>query len=103
MDMDARGQIVGGLDQQYWSGFANADGLRSPMWLLSYEAARKGWWKGISDAYVRNDNHFGQLLQKDVFFYDIRRNVSTTFAELKRQMQDRKRIAYIFRNIDGYI
>lgn len=43
MDLDSRGQIGGGIDAAYWETFYNADGLKSNMWLLVYEATLKKW------------------------------------------------------------
>jgi len=103
MDMDARGQIASGADQKLWKSYANADGLSSEMWLLAYEAAKKGWWKGVSDAYVKGNPLFGPMLARDVFFYDETRNVSKTLAELARQQLERRRIAMMFRNLPNYL
>jgi hypothetical protein len=102
MDMGARGQIIGGVDQKYWKTYANTDGLKSDMWLLAYEAARKGWWQGVSAAYAANHPLFGLLFNQNVFFYDEKRNVATTLAELLRLQHERRRLAHIFRNLPAY-
>lgn len=86
MDLNSRGQIVGGIDEAAWLPYGNSDGLSSPMWLLSYEAARKGWWSDGRSDYVRNHPLFGPMLQRKVFFYDEKRNV----PRLRREMREAK-------------
>lgn len=102
MDMDQRGLISRGVDQAEWKKVANAAGLKGPMWLLSYEAARKGWWHGVSDAYVRGDPLFGPMLVSGVSFYEATRNLRTTISELRRLLVSRVRYRSMFEAIDDY-
>lgn len=81
MDLDSRGLVDGGIDDSQWRNLcASPDGLRGPMWLLAYEAVRKGWWQ-IPTTYVATDPFFGPMLAKGVFFYDENKNVLSTKKE----------------------
>lgn len=102
MDMNKRGLISRGIDQSTWGVVATADGLKGPMWLLAYEAARKGWWSGIGDGYVRSHPLFGPMLTRGVYFYEETRNVRTTSSELKRLFAARIRYRSLFEAIDDY-
>lgn len=102
MDMNQRGLISRGIDQSTWKSAASAEGLKGPMWLLAYEAVRKGWWTGISDAYVRSHPLFGPLLARGVYFYEETRNVRTTSSELRRLLAARVRYRSLFEAIDDY-
>jgi hypothetical protein len=103
MDLNTRGLIVGGIDEAVWSPYASPDGLTSPMWLLSYEAAKKGWWSDGARAYVSGHPLFGPMLAKGIFFYDERRNVRRLRRELKAATIQRRRASYILANWKDYI
>ncbi|WPB87470.1 RNA-directed DNA polymerase [Sediminicoccus rosea] len=103
MDLNARGLIDGGVDESYWLLYANEQGLRSPMWLLSYEAARKKWWSDGRYKYVEKHSLFGPMLKRGVFFYDENRNVPRLRSELQRAKRQRIRTAKIFRNWVDYM
>ncbi|APE28310.1 RNA-directed DNA polymerase [Aurantiacibacter gangjinensis] len=65
------GRIKGAVDFSFWREFANASGLKSEMWLLSYEAAIKGWWdQQLPTDYVSDHPFFGGLFTDKVEFYD---------------------------------
>jgi hypothetical protein len=88
MDLNARGMIEGSIDDRHWQTMcASADGLRSDMWLLAYEAVKKGWWTTPSHNYVSADPFFGPMLKRGVYFYDERRNVPTTRVDTKRAIE----------------
>ena len=88
MDLNARGLIDGGIDDRLWKReCASASGLQSDMWLLSYEAVKKGWWTGAPTAYVSTDPFFGPLLARGVYFYSEERNFRTTRAEARRNLR----------------
>lgn len=95
MDLDARGLIDGGVDDASWLPYGTADGLTSPMWLLSYEAARKGWWSDGRRDYALNHPLFGPMLQRGVFFYDENRNVPRLRRELKEAKTQRIRAGLV--------
>ncbi|MBU1346229.1 MAG: RNA-directed DNA polymerase [Alphaproteobacteria bacterium] len=81
MDLDRRGLIDGGIDDTIWmQDCANANGLQSPMWLLAYEAVRKGWWS-VPTTYVQADPFFDPMLLKGIHFYDENKNVPPTRRE----------------------
>jgi len=84
MDLNARGLIEGGIDEASWLPYGTAEGLESPMWLLAYEAVRKGWWSDGRRDYVKKHPLFGPMLQRGVFFYDEKRNVPRLRTELKQ-------------------
>lgn len=86
MDLNARGLIDGGIDEAAWLPYGTEDGLTSPMWLLAYEAVRKGWWADGRRDYVVNHPLFGPMLQRGVFFYDEKRNV----LRLRQELRDAK-------------
>lgn len=71
LDLRARGLLEGSLDFPEWEAYATTNGLKSEMWLLSYEATKKGWWsaKG-SPTYVADHPFFGDLWVKNVEFYN---------------------------------
>lgn len=71
LDLWHRGLIKGALDFSLWQGFANAEGLKSEMWLVAYEATRKGWWprRQPSD-FISTHQFFSDLWGCNVQFYD---------------------------------
>ncbi len=65
------GKTDGVIDLSYWASFASVAGLKSSMWLASYELSRKGWWAGkVSTKYVSSEKYFGDLWDNNVSFYD---------------------------------
>jgi len=82
MDLRSRGLIAGGIDESAWLPYGAPDGLRSPLWLLAYEAAFKGWWSDGRRDYVKSDALFGPMYRRGVYFYDQTRNVHRLRREL---------------------
>jgi hypothetical protein len=82
LDLIQRGKVQGNLDLTFWESFASTDGLKSEMWLLAYEATRKGWW-GAANAYVLADPFFADIWSREIEFYDparkAREHVKPTF------------------------
>lgn len=71
LDLRQAGQIDGRFSVPDWERCASVDGLKSEMWLLAYEATKKGWWTGPQrTAFIRKHPYFGTLWAKDVEFYD---------------------------------
>lgn len=103
MDLDKRGLVAGGLDETAWLPYASEDGLTSPMWLLSYEAARKGWWSSGTRTYASSHPLFGPMLARGISFYDEGRNVSRLRHELKAAQVQRRRAGYILSHWLEYI
>ena len=102
LDMNQRGLISRRVDESVWVQHANADGLKGSMWLLAYEAAKKGWWRNQSDDYVRSHPLFGPMITRGIYFYDERRNILRTDAELLRQIVQRIRNRRIFESAGSY-
>jgi len=53
-----------------WSDALTADSLYGPMWLLTYEADRRGWLRPSAGSVVKGDPNFGPLLAANVSFFD---------------------------------
>jgi hypothetical protein len=76
-DLWHRGQIDGPVDFKFWRSFANADGLRSEMWLVAYECSVKGWWdQKLDTSYVTDCPFFGGLWGAGVEFYDVKKGAA---------------------------
>ena len=103
MDLNSRGLVAGGIDEKAWLPYGTSDGLKSPMWLLSYEAARKNWWSDGRRAYVNDHPLFGPMLRLGVFFYDEKRNVPRLRKELKDAKTQRIRAELILSRWQDYI
>lgn len=67
--MEAEGLISGAVDKAFWNQSSSADGLKTSMWLYSYEATLKGW-SGVADVFIRNDPQFSELQRRKISFYD---------------------------------
>src|SRR3546814_9133471 len=71
LDLWHRSQISGAPDFSFWQSFATAEGLKSEMWLIAYEATRKGWWpKAQSSDFITKHDYFSDLWTAKVEFYD---------------------------------
>ena len=70
LDLKHQSLIEGSIDENSMKRHLTGDGLRSDMWLLAYEAVRKGWLAGVNPKFVENDKHFGVLLERGVYFYE---------------------------------
>ncbi|MBS0295059.1 MAG: RNA-directed DNA polymerase [Proteobacteria bacterium] len=103
MDLDRIGLVDGGVEQRHWLSCANNDGLAGPMWLLAYEAERKGWWDPAPNSYVSTHPLFGPMLARGISFYEERRNVRTTQAELLSLLLSRRRYNALFNDLEDYL
>lgn len=88
MDIEQQGLIDGTLHKNHWISYANSDGLKSEMWLATYEATKKGWWKA-NQSFIKNHEYFSALWQQDIEFYDANR-------------QARKKITPAFSNTSAF-
>ncbi len=71
LDIRNKGNISGNLEEGFWRSFCNDDGLKSEMWLLSYEASRRQWWASTqSNKFIMDHAYFSDLAKNDVSFYD---------------------------------
>ena len=86
LDLNQKGLVTGKIDAAAWKSAASADGLKSEMWLVAYEATKKGWWpKNPSAAFVTGHAFFGDIWARDVEFYDstkkARKKVNPAFLQ----------------------
>lgn len=98
LDLLQRGLIDKSLEISAWKAAATAEGLKSEMWLLAYEATRKGWWPTKqSAAFVTSHPFFGDVWSKGVEFYDpnrtARKTIKPTFPKL--QLSDMMSVAFL--------
>lgn len=78
LDLRDRGMISGVLDDSFWKSFCSEDGLKSEMWLVSYEATQRNWWSSAQSAkYIVGHKFFGDLSAKQVTFYDPAKKAKT--------------------------
>jgi hypothetical protein len=71
LDLWHKNLISGALDFSFWQSFATQAGLKSEMWLIAYEATRKGWWpKDQIVDFIATHEFFGDLWTSNVEFYD---------------------------------
>ncbi len=71
LDIRDAGNVIGTLDETYWRGFSNSDGLKSEMWLVAYEASKRQWWSSPQNCdFITNHEFFADLMAEDVSFYD---------------------------------
>lgn len=74
LDLWHRGLISGTLDFSFWQSFSTDKGLKSEMWLVAYEASRKGWWlKPQNTDFITKHMFFADLWTANVEFYDPRK------------------------------
>lgn len=84
LDLNQLGRVVGALDTSLWESFATPEGLKSEMWLVCYEATKKGWWpKPTTHTFVSQAAFFADIWKKGVEFYDpsrkARRRIKPVF------------------------
>lgn len=76
LDLRQGGLVDGNLKVPEWKSFATADGLKSEMWMIAYEATKKGWWPGSNKSnFISEHPYFSDMLTKDVEFYDLKKKV----------------------------
>jgi hypothetical protein len=102
MDLNSRGLVKGGIDISSWKTFYDADGLKSNMWLLVYEATLKKWMPPASPCFVSAHPLFGPMLKKKISFYDVKKNVQTTKRELAFQRLRAQMAKFVFENVEEY-
>jgi Reverse transcriptase (RNA-dependent DNA polymerase) len=73
-DMIQHGLIDEQVETTFWESFANADGLKSEMWLVAYEATKKNWWlRPRNSEYITSHRFFDELWRRNVEFYEPER------------------------------
>lgn len=84
LDIKERGSLVGTLPASEWSNFSKDQILNSPSWLLAYEGIRNGWLSDPND--LANTKLFKPMLDRNIIFYDKRRNMPTSKANLRKRL-----------------
>ncbi|MGE4242381.1 MAG: RNA-directed DNA polymerase [Ramlibacter sp.] len=69
LDLHSTGCLPKTPSPSRWKAFETTSALWEEQWMLSYEAAVRGWG-GMSDVHVRADPHFEELRTRQVRFYD---------------------------------
>ena len=71
LDLNQQGLVDGKMNVATWKSAATVDGLRSEMWLVAYEATKKGWWpKNQPSGFITGHPFFGDIWGKGIEFYD---------------------------------
>jgi hypothetical protein len=77
-----RGLVIGDIDEEQWAKDTTNTGLRSEMWLATYEATRKHWWrKSVSDSFIKSDKYFSVINSLDISFYDVNKKAKPGFGQ----------------------
>jgi hypothetical protein len=84
LDLHHKGLLDAAIDVSNWMTFLNTDGFRSPMWLMAYEAPRKGWLPVASLDFIARDDYFGVLHDLDISFYDSLRTVRPVHKQKRK-------------------
>ncbi|MDH4986813.1 RNA-directed DNA polymerase [Aminobacter anthyllidis] len=84
------GLVTGRVDQSYWDSFASVDGLRSEMWLYSYEACRRGWVKRTKADYVKKDKFYRLLSEAGISFVNLERGIGSLSEILSERKIENK-------------
>jgi hypothetical protein len=79
LDMSASGTLPKSPSPAKFKALEKTDALWEDMWMLSYEAAVRGWG-GMSDAHVRADPHFEAMRSRNVRFYDSAATIPPLFS-----------------------
>jgi hypothetical protein len=105
LDLRQQGLIIGVLDDSLWAYFAKNDGLESEMWLVAYEATKKGWWtKPKNTRFIQAHKFFSQILEKDINFYDEKRKsrpqVGENFFSMIKSFRKKRKAEHFGSNYD---
>lgn len=87
LDLRQQGLVNGEMDVSLWRSAASADGLRSEMWLVAYEATKKVWWPTKqSIGFITGHQFFGDIWSKGIEFYDpmkkAKKKMAPVFSKL---------------------
>lgn len=90
LDMNDKGLIIGPMPSAHWASVMTEERSKSSgLWLLAYEGIRHGWLPDPNN--LANKGVFKPMLDRNVVFYDPRRNVPTTKSTVKRRNRARAR------------
>ena len=84
LDLARAGLLRGSMDTGMWSASLTPAGLRGPLWLLAYEAARKNWLISPQPGFLANDDFFGPMLASNIVFYDETKHVTPLIRKITR-------------------
>jgi hypothetical protein len=84
LDCRERGVLPALQPRALWMDSMNGNGLRGTMWLLVYEASKKGWLPDKAPGFMAADDFFGHLSAANVTFYDERRKLKPLIKRVKR-------------------
>lgn len=102
LDLNQMGLVDGPLDMLRFVAQNTPDGLVDSGWLLIYEGTLKGWLPKATPCHVSSHPLFGPMLNKNISFYDVKKNVTKTAIEMKQRAKTNSVAKFIFNNIDDY-
>ncbi|SFK54964.1 Reverse transcriptase (RNA-dependent DNA polymerase) [Falsiroseomonas stagni DSM 19981] len=85
LDLMQNNLIAGEIDISAWRASATAEGLRSGLWLVAYEATKREWWPmRQASGFVSGHQFFGDIWERNIYFYDpakkIRSKSNSSFS-----------------------
>lgn len=90
LDMKSRGLCVSRLPISKWESQITEESIvTEPVWLLAYEGIRHGWLRDATG--VMGKAFFKPMNDRNVVFYDPKRNIPTSSSFKKRVTINRKR------------
>ena len=85
--MYSSGKLAKSPKLSYWKQAETKEGLYEDLWLLSYEAGKRGWGT-FSDAHILADPHFVVLHSANVHFYKPTLTLKPFFTVNEQAQQD---------------
>ena len=82
------------IDRSHWNSFLDEAGLRSEMWLYAYEATLKGWSGLPTKKFVASSKEFGELLRKQISFYDLDAHIEDITSSVKKDIAGSKKVKF---------
>lgn len=79
LDLHHSGVIGINLKSDYLRQLSNTEHLRSPDWLLTYEAGKRLWLKNADTSFIDADHHFKTLIDNNISFYNENIHVKPIF------------------------
>lgn len=93
-----QGLISGAVDHSFWHRYLTQQGLRSPMWLYSYESIRNGTNPSADKTFVEDDPFFSLLLRRNVEFFDPSRGFDSIGSTLRVRRGENARASILRRD-----
>ncbi|UWQ93330.1 RNA-directed DNA polymerase [Rhodobacteraceae bacterium M382] len=96
LDMKQMGMGIGTLPQAEWENqISSSSVLQDWSWLLAYEGFRKGWLHDTKG--ILKEPFFAAMDERDIVFYDPKRNIPTSRSVLKKASKLRRRQSHEMR------